>query len=335
MGTSISSLVVAAEAESEEEAQTDEEKYNEMLSSIAMSRMKELGLKPPEAIANLESLPPKLGEKLDNMTEQALKQENKTKIDEKLQGNEKLIPPPPGPKKPSTNGKEESNKITVLNVPSSPGQELVEEVPGVKPLELPEEEEDEKKKKKKKDKKKEKNGQKVEPPPAQEGGVEGDSGLSVGESGEEGPAEGQDEEEQIDVPTKPQNTKKIKPKKPKTKKKKPESKPPVLPPQLKDPDVKAPQLPNNAPPPSPNFYGIPGFKKHEVKEKEPFAITFGGKKVTNIKESKDTIKSANDDEESSSEVEEEDKGDFIFEELFVELDHPLLKSCILHFLSFL
>ena len=268
-----------------------------MLASISMSRMKELGLKPPEAIANLEALPPNLGQKLNNMTEQAMGHVNKTSINDKLKGTEKIVKPPPGVKKPTMNGAEGAKNITILRVPSSPGQELIEEVPGVKPLKLPGEENENKKNEKKK---KKKNGkQKAKPPPAQEGGKEGEAGLSVGESGDEGPPEGQDKEEKpVDLPMKQQKLKKIKPKNPKgkKKKKKPESKAPEIPPQLKNPDLKVPQMPNPPPPPSPNYFGIPGYKKHKVGERRPFSITFAGKQVTNV-QSKDNVKTADDDDE--------------------------------------
>ena len=292
-------LVVTAEAQTEEEEQTEEEKYNEMMASISMSRMKELGLKPPEAIANLETLPAKLGEQLNNMTEEAMKHVNKTKISEKLKGTEKLIEPPPKPKKPTMTGDKDEKNLTILRVPSSPGQELVEELPGVKPLKLPGDENE----KQSSEKNKNKNGEKAKPPPAQEEGTDGESGLSIGESGEEGPAEGQDtEEEPADLPMKQQRLKKIKPKKPKEKKKKkkkkPESKAPEIPPQLKNPDLKAPQLPKGPPPPpSPYYYGIPGYKKHKVGDSKPFSITFGGKQVTNV-QSKDNLRKHHDDEDS-------------------------------------
>ena len=269
-----------------EEEQTKDEMYNEMMASISMSRMKELGLKPPEAIANLESLPPKLGEKLANMTDQALKHYNKTKINDRLQGTEKLINPPPKAKKPSVAGGKEGKRPTILRVPSSPGQELVEEIPGVKPLSLPGDEN--KNGKSGKNKNTNENGQKAMPPPAQEGGKDGETELSIGESGEEGPPEGQDkEEEPVDLPMKEQKLKKIKPKRPKQKKKKkkPESKAPEIPPQLKNPDLKIPQTPNGSPPPAPptpNYYGTPGYKKHRVGDLRPFSITFDGKQITNI-----------------------------------------------------
>ena len=294
-------IVVTAEAQTEEEEQSEEDKYNEMMASISMSRMKELGLKPPEAIANLEALPPKLGEKLNNMTEQALKSVNKTKISDNLKGTEKLIEPPPKPKKPSMNGGKEEKNITTLRVPSSPGQELVEELPGVKPLDLPGKENE----KEESDKNMDKNGQKVKPPPAQESGQDGETGLSIGESGEEGPAEGQDKEEKpVDLPMKEQKLKKIKPKRPKKKKnkkkKKPESKAPEIPPQLKNPAPKLPQMPNGGPPPpSPYYYGTPGYKKHKVGDLKPFSITFGGKQVTNV-QAKDNLKVPSDDEDSKS-----------------------------------
>lgn len=305
----LSPLVVAAEVQSEEEEQTEDEKYNEMLASISMSRMKELGLKPPEAIANLESLPPNLGQKLDNMTEQALGHVNKTKINEKLKGTEKLINPPPGAKRPKVNGKKDPNKITILRVPSSPGQELLEEVPGVKPLELPGE--DDNGDKENKDTSKNKGGQKAKPPPAQEGGKDGETELSVGESGDEGPPEGQDkEEEPVDLPNKEQKLKKIKPKKPKSKKKKKaDNKAPELPDQLKNPDLKIPQQPTEKAPspssqPSSNYYGMPGYKKHEVGEKNgATGVTLGGKKVANVK-SKENVKYSNE-EEAGQEVAED------------------------------
>ena len=287
------SLVVVAEGQPLEEEQTESEKYNEMLASISMSRMKELGLKPPEAIANLESLPPQLGEKLANMTDQALKHYNKTKINNKLQGTEKLIKPPPKAKKPSIAGGKEGKRPTTLRVPSSPGQELVEELPGVKPLSLPGTED--KSGKSEKSKNANQNGQKARPPPAQEGGKDGETELSIGESGEEGPAEGQDkEEEPVDLPMKEQKLRKIKPKRPKQKKKKkkPESKAPEIPSQLKNPDLKVPSMPPAPPPPTPNYYGTPGYKKHKVGDLRPFSITFDGKQITNI-QSKDKLQAPN------------------------------------------
>lgn len=291
---------------------TEEEKYNEMLASISMSRMKELGLKPPETIANLESLPPKLGEKLNNLTEQAMSHVNKTKIDNKLQGTEKIVEAPPGPKKPSS-GKGAPQKITVLRVPSSPGQELVEEIPGVTPLDLPgEETSKDKKKGGKKNKGKE---QKAKPPPAQEGGPD-DSELSVGESGDEGPAPGQEEgEDPIAPPTSRPKVKKLKPKKNKELKKKKkkltedkESKAPEVPSQLKNPDLKIPQQPYQRPlppsTPSQNYLGVPGFKKHKLedKKKRPFSITFAGKKLTNV-DTKTKVEEAENDEEIETENE--------------------------------
>eukprot|EP00795_Rhopilema_esculentum_P011952 gene11952-2527_t len=313
--------VVVGEAQTEEEEQTTEDVYNDMLASISMSRMKELGLKPPESIANLESLPPNLGEKLNNLTEQALKHINKKKINMNLKGTEKLIEPPPGLKKPRLKGKggnAEPGKITVLRVPSSPGQELVEEVPGVKPLQLPGEENDKSKENKNKENKNSGNndnsgGQKVKPPPAQEGGKSGEQELSVGESGEEGPPEGQeDEEEEEEEPlplSKNKNLKKITPKKLKSKKKAKKAKKeanmnPGLP-QIKKPDVKIPQQPVMPSPASPNYYGIPGFKKHKLggKKDRPFSITFAGKKITNV-QTKNAIKPAEEkeDEESADEI---------------------------------
>ena len=298
---------------------TEEEKYNEMLTSISMSRMKELGLKPPEAIANLEALPPKLGEKLNNLTEQAMSHVNKTKIDNKLKGTEKIVEPPPGRKRPSS-GNGAPQKITVLRVPSSPGQELVEEVPGVTPLDLPGKETNKDKKKGgKKNKEKE---QKAKPPPAQEGGPD-DSELSVGESGDEGPAPGQEEgEDPVTPPTSRPKVKKLKPKKNKELKKKKkkkltedkENKAPEVPPQLKNPDLKMPQQPNQQPlppsTPSQNYLGVPGFKKHKLedKKKRPFSITFAGKKLTNVDTKTKVEEPENDDEDIETENENKSTG---------------------------
>ena len=290
------------------------------MATISMSRMKELGLKPPEAIANLEILPAKLGEQLNNMTEEAMKHVNKTKISDKLKGTEKLIEPPPNPKKPAMTGGKDEKNLTILRVPSSPGQELVEELPGVKPLSLPGDEKESS----------EKNGEKAKPPPAQEGGTDGESGLSIGESGEEGPAEGQDtEDEPVDLPMKQQKLKKIKPKKPKKKKnnkkkkkKKPESKAPEIPPQLKNPDLKAPKMPNRPlPPPSPYYYGIPGYKKHKVGGLKPFSITFDGKQVTNV-QPKDSLRKHSDDEDTKLNQNAENAVDKN-EGLFISFLYPL------------
>lgn len=296
-----STPVVGADAESEEEAMTDDEKFKETLASIAMSRMKELGLKPPEAVANLEFPPPDLGEQLHNLTEIALKNSNEKKIDKDMEKEQKPVPAPPGRQKPkmqtSKGGKPSPSKhkgLTIIQVPTSPGQELIDDIPGVPELNIPgEEEEEDKDADKKKNKKKPGKQQKAKPPPAQEG-QPGDSELSIGESGDEGPVEGQVEDQETEeLPKNQPKPKKIKPKKKKangagTKEAtKPDNNTPEYPPELKNPPLPSkPSVPPKQPKPSQNFLGKISSKKHNVANKKtgPFSITFAGKQVMNVQQ---------------------------------------------------
>ena len=241
------------------------------------------------------------------------------KIDAELEKGQAMVPAPPGRKKPKMNpdGKKEppsvkgADGVTILQVPTSAGQELIDDIPGVPGLKIPgetqngtdskvkdeskdeskgESESDDEEEEEDEDKDKD-GGQKAQPPPAQEG-QPGDSELSVGESGDEGPAPEQDDETEPEgKPIHPPQPKKIKPKKKKVKKpattntspSSPGQKTPQFPPEVKNPPLpKQPVLP--PPKPSQKFFGKYAAKKHQLEKNkaQPFSITFAGKHVMNV-----------------------------------------------------
>eukprot|EP00794_Sanderia_malayensis_P005134 gene5134-5782_t len=314
--------VVGAMVPTEEEAGTPEEKLKEALASIAMSRMKELGLKPPEAVANLEVPPPDLGEQLHNLTEIALKNSNQKKIDKDMEkAGESVVSVPPGKQKPhmqTSKGQQlppsKGEGITVLKVPSSPGQELIDDIPGVPSLKLPNEEEN-----------KEANEEDKQ-----------DENLSLGESGDEGGSqEDEDQGEDQEPIEQTQDNPKAKKMNPKQQHNAAASKQQRAQNnknynyngnQQYQTQYQNSQLPQQQPASVPAKPGkkkfLGSFKKHSVAKKhgqqQPFSIKFAGKQVMNEGQQQKASVSSAELESDTASSEDENNEDSAVEQPFVD-----------------
>ena len=210
----------------ESEEENENEEYSELLTDVALEEMKEKGLKPPDSISNIVVPPPNLGEQLSNLTKDALKHINKQ------EGNMSDAPQPNGTKAgpgvivPAGAGKPvNKKKLKQPSTPTSPGQTPVQVIQGVK---IPPQ---------------------AKPPPPKEGPQDSNNEPSVGEAGDEGPAE---READMGANTRPESHKKSKKKKLKQQTPAEASNAPEYPDELKSPEedsqeYQEPDLNSNAP----------------------------------------------------------------------------------------